>query len=92
MINNFIKTKNEKIILKIKERFEENKYVFEEFFSEWYEILEIFFDEKKYWDYFYILQEEETIIFELLENKKAKLNLVFAFLKEDSIFYFKVLF
>ncbi len=92
MISNLIKTENKKIISKINKKFTENKDIFEQFTKIWYELLEIFFDEKEYWDSFYIDQKDEETIFELEKNKKAKLNLVFAFASKNSVFYFKVLY
>ena len=92
MISNLIKTENKKIISKINKKFTENKSIFEQFIKNWYELLEIFFDEKEYWDSFYIEQKDEEKIFEIEKNKKAKLNLVFAFANKNSVFYFKVLY
>ena len=47
-----------------------SKSIFEQFIKNWYELLEIFFDEKEYWDSFYIEQKDEETVFELEKIKK----------------------
>ena len=67
------------------------KEKFLQFENIWYDLIDVFFDEKEFWDYFFIDSKDLILVLELLENKKAKPNLVLKFEnKKGSLFYFKI--
>ena len=75
----------------IKEKFLQFKSILKDFEKIWYDLIDVFFDEKEFWDYFFIDSKDLILVLELLENKKAKPNLVLKFEnKKGSLFYFKI--
>ena len=70
----------------IKEKFLQFKNILKDFEKIWYDLIDVFFDEKEFWD-----SKDLILVLELLENKKAKPNLVLKFEnKKGSLFYFKI--
>ena len=63
----------------IKEKFLQFENILKDFEKIWYDLIDVFFDEKEFWDYFFIDSKDLILVLELLENKKAKPNLVLKF-------------
>ena len=75
----------------IKEKFLQFENILKDFEKIWYDFIDVFFDEKEFWDYFFIDSKDLILVLELLENKKAKPKLVLKFeYKKGSLFYFKI--
>ena len=75
----------------IKEKFLQFENILKDFEKIWHDLIDVFFDEKEFWDYFFIDSKDLILVLELLENKKAKPNLVLKFEnKKGSLFYFKI--
>ena len=63
----------------IKEKFLQFENILKDFEKIWYDLIDVFFDEKEFWDYFFIDSKDLILVLELLENKKEETYLVLKF-------------
>lgn len=90
-LEKFLKEVKNKIILEIiYKKFSKNEKIVNDFLEKNYEIIDLFFEEKNFWDYFFINLKEEKLILELFHNKQAELKFVIVFEKNNSVFYFSI--